>query len=77
MELTRLIQHHLDGVLVLVELVSLALLASARSPRASLDSSHLLGSILVVVMLVLSLAMEITIVMSVLAGCRLGLACSR
>jgi hypothetical protein len=72
MELTRLIHHHLDGVLVLVELVPLALLASARSPWASLDNSHLLGAILVVVTLVLPLAMAITVVMSAFE-CQLGL----
>jgi hypothetical protein len=76
-KLTGLIQHHLDGVLVLAELVSVVLLASAHSPWASLDSCHLLGAVLVVMTLVLPLAVAITVMMSALAGCRLGLACSR
>jgi hypothetical protein len=75
-ELIGLIQHHLDGVLVLAELVSFALLDSTRSPRASLDSNHLLGTILVVVTLVFPLAMAVTIVVYALAGCRLGLTSS-
>jgi hypothetical protein len=73
MELTGLIQHHLDGVLVLAEFVTFALLASARSPWASLNSSHLLGAILVVTAFIFPLAMSITIVMSSLTGCRLRL----
>jgi hypothetical protein len=76
-ELTGLVQYHLDGVLVLVELIPLALLTPARSPRASLDNAHLLRAILVVVKLVSPLAVAISVVMSALAGCRLGLACSR
>jgi hypothetical protein len=77
MKLTGLIQHHLDGVFVLAELVSFALLASARSPRASLDSSHLLGAVLVVMTLIFPLFMAIMVVMSALVGCRLGLASGR
>jgi hypothetical protein len=76
-ELIGLIQHHLDGVLVLVELVSLTLLASAHSPRASLDSGYLLGAVLVVMTLVLTLVVVITVMMPALAGCRLVLACCR
>jgi hypothetical protein len=74
MELARLIQHHLDGVLVFVELVSFALLTSTRSPWASLNNSYLLRTILVVAALVLPFSMSITVVMSSLAGCRLRLA---
>jgi hypothetical protein len=76
-ELIGLIQHHLDGALILVELISLALLTSTRSPRASLNSGHLLGAILVVVTLIFPLAMAITVMMTTLAGCQLGLACSQ
>jgi hypothetical protein len=74
MELAGLIQHHLDGVLVLAEFVPFALLASTRSPRASLNSSYLLGAVLVVTALVFPLAVSIMVVMSPLAGCRLRLA---
>jgi hypothetical protein len=73
-ELARLIQHHLDGVLVLAELVSFVFLTSTRSPRASLNNSHLLGTVFVVMTLVLPLAMTIMVVMSALAECRLRLA---
>jgi hypothetical protein len=41
-----------------------------------LDSNHLLGAILVVMALVLPLAMAIAVVVSALARCQLGLACS-
>jgi hypothetical protein len=74
MELTGLIQHHLDSVLVLAEFVPFALLASTRSPRASLNNGHLLGAVLVVTTLFFPLAVSITVVMSSLAGCRLRLA---
>jgi hypothetical protein len=74
MELAGLIQHHLDGVLILAEFVSFALLASTRSPRGSLNSGHLLGAVLVVTALIFPLAVPITVVMSSLAGCRLRLA---
>jgi hypothetical protein len=73
MELTGLIQHHPDGVLVLAKFVAFALLASARSPWASLNSSHLLGAILVVTAFVFPLAMSIIIVMSSLTSYRLRL----
>jgi hypothetical protein len=72
-----MVQHHLDGVLIFVELVALAPLAPARSPRVSLDCNHLLRVILVVVTLIFPLAMTVAIVMPALAGCRLGLAYSR
>jgi hypothetical protein len=74
MELAGLIQHHLNGVLVLAELVFFVLLASTRSPRASFYSGHLLGAVLVVMALIFPLAVPITVVMSSLAGCRLRLA---
>jgi hypothetical protein len=76
-ELAWLIQHHLDGVLVLVELISLALLTLACNPRASLDCGHLLRAILVVMTLVFPLAVAVIVVVPTLAGCQLGLACSR
>jgi hypothetical protein len=73
MELIGLIQHHLDGVLVLAKLVTFVLLASTCSPRASLNSSHLLGAILVVTVFVFPLAMSIMIVMFSSTDCRLRL----
>jgi hypothetical protein len=73
MELIGLIQHHLDGVLVLAKFVSFEFLASTRSPRASLNSGHLLGAVFVVTALIFPLAMLIMVVMSFLAGCRLRL----
>jgi hypothetical protein len=77
MELAGLIQHRLDGVLVLAEFVFFALLAFTRSPRASLNSGHLLGAVLVVVALIFPLAVLITVVMSSLTGSRLRLASGR
>jgi hypothetical protein len=74
MELAGLIQHHLDGVLILAEFVPFAFLASTHSPGASLNRSYLLGAVLVVTAFVLPLAMSIMVVMSSLAGCRLRLA---
>jgi hypothetical protein len=74
MEFAGLIQHHLDGVLVLAEFVPFALLASTRSPQASLNNSYLLEAVLVVTVLVFPLAVSITVVMSSLAGCQLRLA---
>jgi hypothetical protein len=73
MELAWVVQHHLDGALVLVELVTLALLTPARSPRASMDSGHLLRAVLVVMTFILPLAVAVSIVVSALDGCRLGL----
>jgi hypothetical protein len=66
-ELAWLVQHHLDGVLVFVELVALAPLTPARSPRASLDYGHLLQAVLVIMALVFPLAMTIAVVMPILA----------
>jgi hypothetical protein len=68
MELAGLIQHHLDGVLIFAEFVPFAFLASTRSPGASLNSSYLLGAVLVVTAFVLPLVVSITVVMSSLAG---------
>jgi hypothetical protein len=67
-ELAWLVQHHLDGVLVFVELVALAPLTPARSPQASLDCGHLLQALLVVMALVFPLAVTVAVVMPVLAG---------
>jgi hypothetical protein len=71
------VQHHLDDVLVLVELVTFAPLAATHSPRASLDCGHLLRAILLLVTLVFPLAVTVVVMMPALARCRLGLPCSR
>jgi hypothetical protein len=76
MELSWLVQHHLDGVLLLVELVTFVSLAATRSPRASLDGGHLLQAIPVVMALVFPLDVAIAVVVPALAGSRLGLSYS-
>jgi hypothetical protein len=73
MKLAWLVQHHLDGVLVFVELVTFLNLAPARNPWASLDCGHLLRAILVVMTLMFPLVVTVSVIMPALAECRLGL----
>jgi hypothetical protein len=77
MEFAGLIQHHLNGVLVLAKFIPFALLAATHSPRASLNSCHLLRVVLVVMALHFPFAMPIVVVMSSLTRCRLRLTPSR